>query len=71
LFSNWGTYPDNSPYKGDRIQKAITFGQHDSWSGNTYAGPWSFVAVGADRLFSWDEWRAAPYGQDAKSTITG
>lgn len=69
VFANWGTVPDWSPYKGNVIQEAITFGQGNSWHDNTYSGPWRFVAYDTGRDLTWDQWRAAPYNQDAGSTF--
>lgn len=69
VFANWGTVPDWSPYKGNVIQEAIAFGQGNSWHDNTYSGPWRFVAYDTGRNLTWDQWRAAPYHQDAGSTF--
>jgi hypothetical protein len=68
LFSNYGTYPDWSPYKGTVVEKNITFNQGNVWSGNSYTGPWRFIGLDLGNVLSWDQWRAAPYGQDAGST---
>jgi hypothetical protein len=40
IFSNWGTYPSWSPYIGPVIEDAITNTQNNSFSHNTYNGPW-------------------------------
>jgi hypothetical protein len=69
VLSNYGTYPSWSPYKGTVIQQAITFNQNNHWTNNKYYGPWQFVAEETGSLKSWNTWRAAPYGQDAGSTI--
>jgi len=69
LASNWGSYPDWSPYQGDQVEKAITFHQGNRWSDNSYRGPWHFMAGELWNRVSWQEWRAAPYGQDAGSTL--
>jgi hypothetical protein len=69
VFSNYGTYPDFSPYRGDVISERITFGQNNLWRNNTYRGTWGFVARSAGNLLDWDTWRAAPYGQDGGSTL--
>ena len=68
LFSNWGTYPRWSPYKGPVIEKAITFHQNDVFSGNTYTGPWEYMAHDQSRVLTFQEWRRAPYRQDRGST---
>jgi len=69
LFSNWGTYPSWSPYKRDRIQRAITFRQHNVFTRNTYRGRWRFMVHGQDTVLRFEAWRAAPYNQDARSTV--
>jgi len=69
VLSNYGTYPSWSPYKGTVIQQAITFNQNNHWTNNKYYGPWQFVAEETGSLKSWNTWRAAPYNQDAGSTI--
>lgn len=68
LFSNWGSWPDWSPYRGDVIQQAITFDQNNVWANNIYVGPWRWVVKHSDMRLTFDEWRAAPYGQDAGSS---
>lgn len=69
LFSNFGTFPEWSPYKGEIVARAITFEQNNRWLNNTYVGPWRFVAELQDKNLSWEQWRAAPYNQDAGSTL--
>jgi hypothetical protein len=68
ILSNYGTYPSWSPYKGDVIQKAITFNQNNKWSNNKYFGPWQFMTEQTGSLKSWSAWQAGPYSQDAGST---
>ena len=70
LFSNWGTVPSWSPYKARVIQDAITFNQNNRFSNNRYVGDWRFVGHEATGTqLSWDQWRAAPYNQEAGSTV--
>lgn len=69
MFSNFGTFPEWSPYKGEIVARAITFEQNNRWLNNTYVGPWRFVAELQDKNLSWEQWRAAPYNQDAGSTL--
>jgi hypothetical protein len=69
IFSNYGTYPKWSPYKGEAVEKAITFHQNNLFSNNAYHGPWGFTAYDPSRKLSFREWRAAPYGQDGGSTL--
>ncbi len=67
LFSNYGTYPRWSPYKAEVVEKDITFKQNNVWRNNTYRGDWHFMAKEAGNTITWDEWRSAPYHQDAGS----
>jgi hypothetical protein len=69
LASNVGTVPDWSPYKGYVVPRAITFGQHNRWSGNTYVGPWRWWVYTLGTEVSWKRWRGK-YGQDAGSTFS-
>lgn len=69
VFSNWGSFPDWSPYQGPVIQQAITFDQNNRWHDNTYSGPWRFVAEESSGFHDWAEWRAEPYSQDEGSTL--
>ena len=69
LFSNYGTYPRWSPYKGDIVQKDITFEQNNVWRNNTYTGDWHFMIEEYGNVITWDAWRSAPYQQDAGSTM--
>ncbi|GAM18699.1 hypothetical protein SAMD00019534_018740 [Acytostelium subglobosum LB1] len=71
VFSNWGTYPANSPYLGTKIQDAITFSQSNIWRNNAYFGNWRFMPHDTDMNLSFTQWRAAPYNQDAGSTVNG
>jgi hypothetical protein len=71
LLSNYGTFPDWSPYKGTVIQEAITFQQDNRWHDNSYAGPWTFVAHDTSRTVDPAGWRAGPYSQDACSSFDG
>jgi parallel beta-helix repeat protein len=71
LLSNYGTYPDWSPYKGDVIQKAIVHSSNNSWHDNTYTGPWQFVPTDMGNLISPAQWVGPQYGQDAGSTFDG
>jgi hypothetical protein len=68
LFSNYGSYPDWSPYQGTVVEKHITFSQHNVWSHNSYLGPWRFMVLQAGHAVSWSTWRSATYHQDAGST---
>lgn len=67
--SNYGTYPDWSPYQGEVVARAIAFEQNNRWRANTYAGPWAFVAPAQGDVLTAAEWQAPPFGQDAGSTF--
>ncbi|PID96386.1 MAG: hypothetical protein CSA84_05145 [Actinomycetales bacterium] len=69
LFSNWGSYPSWSPWKGDVVNDAITFNQNNRWENNTYSGPWRFMIHQLGDEVTWSQWRSAPYNQDANSTL--
>ena len=69
LVSNYGTYPDWSPFKGEVVEDDITFDQDNLWYSNRYAGPWRFQAHELGSTLSWSEWREAPYNQDESSTL--
>ncbi|WP_328645866.1 right-handed parallel beta-helix repeat-containing protein [Amycolatopsis sp. NBC_00348] len=71
LLSNYGTFPDWSPYKGTVVQEAITFQQDNRWHDNSYAGPWTFVVHDTSRTVDPAGWRAGPYSQDACSSFDG
>jgi len=70
VLSNWGTYPDWSPYKGKAVQQAITFEQGNTWRENTYVGPWTFTPFDRSRVLQPAEWQAKPYEQDVCSAFT-
>jgi len=69
VISNYGTYPDWSPYRADTVQQAITFGQHNTWRDNKYVGPWTFMAKDTGRVVHPPQWQSAPYSQDKNSTF--
>ncbi|SFA98214.1 Right handed beta helix region [Amycolatopsis marina] len=71
VLANYGTYPDWSPYHGHGVAEAITFGQDNRWHGNTYTGPWRFLAHDTSRALTPEQWRSEPYGQDTCSSFTG
>ncbi|WP_407111352.1 right-handed parallel beta-helix repeat-containing protein [Streptomyces sp. DSM 116494] len=69
VLANYGTYPDWSPYQGERVAETITHGQHNRWHDNVYVGPWKFVAHDPSRVLDPGQWQAAPYRQDEGSTF--
>ncbi|MFW6691133.1 right-handed parallel beta-helix repeat-containing protein [Streptomyces sp. MAR4 CNX-425] len=68
VLANYGTYPDWSPYHGERVAEAIAGAQHNRWHDNTYRGPWRFVVRDPGRALGFAAWRAAPHRQDEGST---
>jgi parallel beta-helix repeat protein len=69
VLSNYGTYPDWSPYKAWTVSDAITLNQGNRWSDNLYYGPWTFVPHDTGRSLSFAAWQAAPYNQDTCSNF--
>ena len=69
VLANYGTYPDWSPYQGERVAEAITGRQHNRWHDNVYVGPWRFVVHDPSRILDSVQWQGAPYQQDAGSTF--
>ncbi|MFI1536224.1 right-handed parallel beta-helix repeat-containing protein [Streptomyces anandii] len=69
VLANYGTYPDWSPYQGDRVAEAITLKQQNRWHDNAYVGPWKFVVHDPSRVLDFTQWQSAPYRQDAGSTL--
>lgn len=70
VLSNYGTYPDWSPYPATIIQHAITFEQGNQWRNNSYIGPWQFMAFDMSRSLATAQWQAGQYKQDAGSTFS-
>jgi hypothetical protein len=77
VFSEYGSDPSWSPYKGDIVPTDIAFNQNNKFSDNTYSGPWCFMGWQQGTSVSFKQWRAAAnvnkkqFGQDAGSTDTG
>jgi hypothetical protein len=69
VLSNYGTFPDWSPYQGEVIQQAIALDQDVRWRDNRYSGPWTFMLSEFGRSFGVAEWQGDPYRQDAGSTF--
>jgi hypothetical protein len=69
VLSNWGTYPEWSPYQGEKIRQAITFDQDNVWHHNTYVGPWTFTPFDPSHVLAATAWQDAPYHQDACSAF--
>jgi hypothetical protein len=69
ILSNYGTYPDWSPYTGDVVQRAITFKQGNRFYDNEYHGAWRFLPFEQGNLTRFATWRDDPYRQDRGSTL--
>ncbi|HYY19564.1 MAG TPA: right-handed parallel beta-helix repeat-containing protein, partial [Streptosporangiaceae bacterium] len=69
VFSEYGTFPSWSPYKGNTVGNHITYGQGNHFSQNSYTGPWRFMAQSQGNVVTWAAWQAKPIGQDAGSTL--
>ncbi|MFE0766017.1 right-handed parallel beta-helix repeat-containing protein [Streptomyces smyrnaeus] len=69
VLANYGTYPDWSPYQGERVAEAITHKQRNRWHDNVYLGPWNFVAHDPSRVLDSGQWQGTPYQQDEGSTF--
>lgn len=69
VLSNYGTYPDWSPYKGEKVADAITQKQQNRWHDNVYVGPWQFVAHDPSKVLDFEAWQGMPYRQDTGSTL--
>jgi parallel beta-helix repeat protein len=70
LFSEYGTFPVWSPYKGVIVEKHITFDQNNHFKSNFYNGPWRFMIYQQGNVVNWDTWQESPYSQDAGSILT-
>jgi hypothetical protein len=69
VISNYGTYPEWTPYRADVVQQAITFAQHNTWRDNSYSGPWTFMAKDTGEVIHPAQWQSAPYSQDQRSSF--
>ncbi|MHC0429163.1 right-handed parallel beta-helix repeat-containing protein [Streptomyces sp. O3] len=69
VLANYGTFPDWSPYQGERVAEAITREQRNRWRDNVYLGPWKFVAHDPSRVLDSAQWQGTPYQQDKGSTF--
>lgn len=77
VFSEYGSDPSWSPYKGDGVPTNIAFHQSNHFLDDTYSGPWCFMGWQLGTSMGFNQWRAAAnvanaqLGQDAGSTHTG
>jgi hypothetical protein len=69
LLSNYGSYPEWSPYKESRVQDAITFDQHNTWRNNHYVGAWTFTVNDPSKTIQFGQWQSTPFQQDQNSTM--
>jgi hypothetical protein len=69
LLSNYGSYPEWSPYKDSKVQDAITFDQHNTWRDNHYVGAWTFTVHDPSKTIQFGQWQSTPYQQDQNSTM--
>jgi hypothetical protein len=69
IFSRWGSGPSWSPYQAGVVENHITFDQDNHFEKNNYNGPWQFMIRDQGNAVSWATWQAAPYHQDADSTM--
>lgn len=69
IFSNWGTFPSWSPYTARTVQDNILYNQNNTFYNNTYEGSWQFLPWETNNEKTLVEWQAAPYYQDAGSTL--
>jgi parallel beta helix pectate lyase-like protein len=69
ILSNFGTFPEWSPYRGATVQNAITSAQHNQWHANVYTGPWTFMAHDTGTTVDDLRWQHEPYMQDQGSTF--
>ncbi len=69
IAANYGTWPPWSPYKGRVVQRAIVQRQDNVFYDNTYRGSWRFMVVEQGNVVGFADWQAAPYSQDAGSTM--
>jgi hypothetical protein len=69
LFSNVGSYPTWSPYKGNVIQEAVTYNQNNHFDNNNYVGDWHFDSYYPGNVLSLPAWQASRSLQDLHSTF--
>jgi hypothetical protein len=69
VFSEYGTYPNWSPYHKTVIEQQITYNQNNHFQANTYIGPWIFMIYEQGNVVNWAQWQGKPYQQDKGSTL--
>jgi hypothetical protein len=81
IFSEYGSDPYWSPYKGNMIPDDITYHQDNRFTANDYAGPWCFMGWEQGTSVNWSQWVSTKgsdagkpgtaFAQDSQSTHTG
>ncbi len=66
-FSEYGTDPTWSPYLKTVVETAISITQHNTFTHNTYNGPWEFMVHDQSQVDSFATWQST-WGQDSSST---
>ncbi|MFD8569344.1 right-handed parallel beta-helix repeat-containing protein [Streptomyces sp. NPDC057694] len=69
VLANYGTYPDWSPYQGEKVADAITHKQDNRWHDNVYRGPWKFVVQDQSKVIDFAQWKSRSFRQDKGSTL--
>jgi hypothetical protein len=69
VFSEYGTYPNWSPYHKTVVEQNITYNQNNHFKANTYIGPWIFMVYEQGNVVNWAQWQGKPYQQDKGSTL--
>jgi hypothetical protein len=67
IFSQYGTFPSWSPYRGAVVENDITHKQDNYFRSNTYTGPWRFMAGEQGTTVNWTQWQGAKFSQDLHS----
>jgi hypothetical protein len=77
VFSEYGSHPSWSPYQADIVPTDIAFHQGNTFSDNTYSGPWCFMGWQLGTSVNFAQWQASAnpgknqFGQDAESVPSG
>jgi hypothetical protein len=69
VFSEYGTYPNWSPYHKTVVEQQITYSQNNHFRANAYVGPWIFMIYEQGNVVNWSQWQGKPYQQDKGSTL--
>lgn len=69
VFSEYGTYPNWSPYHKTVVEQQITYSQNNHFRANAYTGPWIFMIYEQGNVVNWSQWQGKPYQQDKGSTL--